>query len=229
MENLLEFINLYKYYNTNESTLYALKNVSFEVKKGEFIALLGNSGAGKSTLMNMVGCLDRPDGGQLRYKNKNIFSFNDRQAAYYRNTVIGFVFQSFNLDNTLTALENVQLPLRYSRRIPSAQRVSRAASALETVGLSDRLYHKPSQLSGGQKQRVAIARAIVNNPEIILADEPTGNLDSRAAASVMELLCAVNKSGKTVIMVTHNREQIKYCSRVIELADGQIICDKYIR
>ena len=191
---------------------------------GEFVALLGNSGAGKSTLMNMIGCLDKPDKGEIFYKDKNIFRFNEKQAAYYRNTVIGFIFQSFYLDPTLTALENVKLPLLYSR-VPQKEQTEKAIAALDTVMLSDRISHKPSQLSGGQKQRVAIARAIVNDPEIILADEPTGNLDGISASAIMELLIKINKCGKTVIMVTHNREQIKYCSRVIELKDGEIIKD----
>jgi len=224
LSSLLKFSGLYKYYNSKDNTVYALNNVSFSVDNGEFVALLGNSGAGKSTLMNMIGCLDKPDKGEIFYKDKNIFRFNEKQAAYYRNTVIGFIFQSFYLDPTLTALENVKLPLLYSR-VPQKEQTEKAIVALDTVMLSDRISHKPSQLSGGQKQRVAIARAIVNDPEIILADEPTGNLDGISASAIMELLTKINKCGKTVIMVTHNREQIKYCSRVIELKDGKILKD----
>lgn len=224
LSSLLKFSGIYKYYKSKDSTVYALNNVSFSVDNGEFVALLGNSGAGKSTLMNMIGCLDKPDKGEIFYKDKNIFRFNEKQAAYYRNTVIGFIFQSFYLDPTLTALENVKLPLLYSR-VSQKEQTEKAIAALDMVMLSDRISHKPSQLSGGQKQRVAIARAIVNDPEIILADEPTGNLDGISATAIMELLIKINKCGKTVIMVTHNREQIKYCSRVIELKDGEIIKD----
>lgn len=222
--SLLEFKNLYKYYNVKDSSVYALENVSFNVEKGQFVSFVGDSGAGKSTLMNMVGCLDRPDRGKILYNGKNIFSFDERRLSEYRNRVIGFVFQNFNLSSELTAVENVELPLIYSG-LNKKQRLMRAYAALERVGLSDRANHKPGEMSGGQKQRVAIARAIVNNPEIILADEPTGNLDAVCAENIMSLLSEINKNGTTLLMVTHNMAHTDYCGRIIRLKSGQIVKD----
>lgn len=224
MDKILDFCNLSKEYISKDGIITALNKVSFSIYKGEFVAFTGSSGAGKSTLLNMVGCLDKPDKGKLYYRNKNLFSYSERQAAFYRNRIIGFVFQSFNLDPKLTAVENVALPLIYSSASKKERRI-RSMEALEKVGLCDRASHKPSELSGGQKQRVAIARAIVNRPEIILADEPTGNLDPSSAKAVMELLCRINREGKTVLMVTHNPSQLKYCTRAISLQDGVIVSD----
>lgn len=216
--------NVTKCYKTGNNDLYALDDVSLDINSGDFIAILGPSGSGKSTLMNMIGGLDKPDCGDIEIDGYSLKKMNDNAMSKYRNGVIGFVFQSFNLDNSLTALENVMLPLLYAR-IQRKKRSEKAAYALERVGLADRMTHKPSELSGGQKQRVSVARAIVNNPRIILADEPTGNLDIASGAMVISLLKELNKSGYTIIMVTHNSEQAKAANRVIEICDGRITSD----
>ena len=223
----LEFKNLYKYYNVKDSSLYALNNVSFSVDKGQFVSLVGDSGAGKSTLLNMVGCLDRPDRGSILYDGRDIFKLNDKKLALYRNKTIGFVFQSFNLSGVMSALENVELPLLYAG-LSKKQRRQKALDAIELVGMTDRMNHLPGQLSGGQKQKIAIARAIVNDPEILLADEPTGNLDRESGVRIMELLKKINESGTTLITVTHNISHTVYGNRVIELKNGQIMTDKII-
>ncbi len=223
----LELKNLYKYYSIKDLPLYALNNVSFNVEKGQFVSLIGDSGAGKSTLLNMVGCLDRPDKGGIYYNGTDIFKLSPQKIALYRNKTIGFVFQSFNLSGIMTALENVELPLIYAGK-QKKQRRDMALRALALVGMSDRAYHLPSQLSGGQKQRVAIARAIVNEPDILLADEPTGNLDTKSGSSIMELLKKINESGTTLITVTHNLSHTNYGNRIIELKNGQIVTDKII-
>ncbi len=223
----LEFKNLYKYYSIKDSSLYALNNVSFCVDKGQFISLVGDSGAGKSTLLNMVGCLDRPDRGNILYNGKDIFKLNNKNLALYRNKTIGFVFQSFNLSGVMSAIENVELPLFYAG-LSKKQRRQKALAAIELVGMTDRMDHLPGQLSGGQKQKIAIARAIVNDPEILLADEPTGNLDRESGIRIMELLKKINESGTTLITVTHNISHTCYGSRIIELKNGQILSDKII-
>lgn len=210
-----------KVYRTNEIETLALENVNLEVEKGEFISIMGPSGCGKSTMLNIMGLLDTPTSGTIEICGNNIKDFNDREMAKFRNKTLGFVFQSFHLINSLNVIDNVEVPLLY-RKISSSERTKLAKEVLDRVGLSHRTRHMPSQLSGGQCQRVAIARAIVGNPEIILADEPTGNLDSKMGAEVMELLHKLNKEdGRTIVMVTHNESQAKQTDRTIRFFDGR--------
>lgn len=210
-----------KVYRTNEIETLALENVNLEVEKGEFISIMGPSGCGKSTMLNIMGLLDTPTSGTIEICDNNIKDFNDREMAKFRNKTLGFVFQSFHLINSLNVIDNVEVPLLY-RKISSSERTKLAKEVLDRVGLSHRTRHMPSQLSGGQCQRVAIARAIVGNPEIILADEPTGNLDSKMGAEVMELLHNLNKEdGRTIVMVTHNESQAKQTDRTIRFFDGR--------
>jgi len=215
-----------KTYHSGEVEVHAVKGVSLEVQRGEFVAVMGASGSGKSTLMNTLGCLDRPTTGRYLLDNVNIGDLSRAQLATLRNRKLGFVFQNFNLLARTTALENVELPMFYSHPLISlrSQR-QRARRSLEKVGLGDRLGHRPSQLSGGQQQRVAIARALVNEPELILADEPTGNLDSRTSIEVMGLFQELNDAGITIVMVTHELEVAAYCKRIIVMRDGHILSD----
>ena len=218
---LLEVNHLCKTYGSGETAVHALKDVSFSVPKGEYVAVVGESGSGKTTLMNIIGCLDEPTSGSYLLCGQDITACMDLQLAQVRNRELGFVFQSFHLLPRLTALDNVALPLLYGG-VKKAERRERARAALEMVGLGDRIDHRPDQLSGGQCQRVAIARAIVGNPDIILADEPTGNLDSKMGAEVMELLHKLNKEdGRTIVMVTHNEEQARQTSRTVRFFDGR--------
>ena len=215
-----------KTYQTGEVEVHAVKNVSLEVQRGEFVAVMGASGSGKSTLMNTLGCLDRPTTGRYLLDNVNIGDLSRAQLATLRNRKLGFVFQNFNLLARTTALENVELPMFYSHPLISLRlQRQRATRALEKVGLGQRLGHRPSQLSGGQQQRVAIARALVNEPELILADEPTGNLDSRTSIEVMGLFQELNNTGITIVMVTHELEVAAYCKRIIVMRDGHILSD----
>lgn len=225
MPPLIETVGLTKRYDIYDDGFYALDHVNFKVSRGEFIAVLGPSGSGKSTLMNLIGGLDTADSGQLFINGRSITEFSQRELSKYRRKYTGFIFQSFNLNGSLTSLENVMLPLVYAG-IGKARRREMALKALESVGLKERAYHRPGELSGGQRQRVSIARALVNQPEIILADEPTGNLDSASGGIVMELLSEINSRGYTVIMVTHNPSQATLASRVIEICDGRIIRDE---
>jgi len=202
----------------------ALKSISLEIHKNEYVAIMGASGSGKSTLMNILGCLDTPTSGDYTLNNNKVSNLSDNELAEIRNKEIGFVFQSFNLLPRSTTLENVMLPLIYAG-IRKEQRYKIAMDVLENVGLGDRVKHKPNELSGGQKQRVAIARALVNNPSIILADEPTGNLDSKISIEIMALLHQIHKSGNTVILVTHEEDIAKYAHRIIRLKDGEIESD----
>ena len=202
----------------------ALEDVSLEVKKGEFVAIMGPSGSGKSTLMNMIGLLDHPTTGTYHLSGDDVSAYKDKQLAHVRRDKIGFIFQSFNLLPRLNALENVSLPLVY-RTFDKVKMLDRAAQMLENVGLKDRQYYMPNQLSGGQVQRVAVARALVNQPSIILADEPTGNLDTASSTNIMELLVEINKGGNTIIMITHNSDLAEYASRVIHMVDGKIDSD----
>lgn len=218
---MIKLTGINKIYRTDEIETVALEDVNLEVDKGEFLSIMGPSGCGKSTLLNIMGLLDAPTSGTVEIAGTKIGSMNDRELAAFRNKELGFVFQSFHLINSLNVLDNVELPLLY-RRVGSGERKRLAQEVLEKVGLSHRLRHFPSQLSGGQCQRVAVARAIIGNPEIILADEPTGNLDSKMGAEVMELLHRLNKEdGRTIVMVTHNEDQAKQTSRTIRFFDGR--------
>ena len=219
MSNVIEARDLRKVYKMGEVEVAALRGVTFHIKRGEVISIMGPSGSGKSTLMNTLGCLDRPTGGEYFLDGEPVASLNDDQLASIRNRKVGFVFQSFNLLSRQTAITNVELPLRYSGKLEG--RRERAIEALKAVGLEDRMTHRPYELSGGQQQRVAIARALVNKPAIIMADEPTGNLDSKVGGEIMALLLDLNKeSGTTLIIVTHDPTIAEQTQRVIRLRDG---------
>ena len=218
---MIKLTGINKIYRTNEIETLALENVNLDVIKGEFVSIMGPSGCGKSTLLNIMGLLDAPSSGKIEINDTSVESMKDKELAAFRNKTLGFVFQSFHLINSLNVIDNVELPLLY-RKMAAKERTRLAKEVLERVGLSHRMRHMPTQLSGGQCQRVAIARAIVGNPEIILADEPTGNLDSKMGAEVMELLHKLNKEdGRTIVMVTHNEEQAKQTSRTIRFFDGR--------
>lgn len=219
--SIIKLSGINKIYRTNEIETLALENVNIEVPKGEFLSIMGPSGCGKSTLLNIVGLLDSPTSGTVEIDGTQVKDMKDKQLAAFRNKELGFVFQSFHLINSLNVIDNVELPLLY-RKMSARDRNRMAREVLERVGLSHRMRHMPTQLSGGQCQRVAIARAIVGNPEIILADEPTGNLDSKMGAEVMELLHKLNKEDKrTIVMVTHNEEQAKQTDRIVRFFDGR--------
>ena len=219
--NAIELKSINKIYRTDEIETLALENVNLTIEKGEFVNVMGPSGCGKSTLLNIVGLLDEPTSGTVIIDNTTLGKMSDKKLAAFRNAKLGFVFQSFHLINSLNVLDNVELPLIY-RSMSSSERSRRVREVLERVGLSHRMRHMPSQLSGGQCQRVAIARAIVGNPEIILADEPTGNLDSKMGAEVMDLLHSLNKEdGRTILMVTHNEQQAKQTDRIVRFFDGR--------
>ena len=215
---------LNKYYVNGEMKLHALKNINFEIGKGEYVAIMGSSGSGKSTMMNILGCLDREFEGEYTLDDIKISQIDEKDISKIRNLKIGFVFQAFNLLPKLTALQNVELPLVYAG-VHKNEREKRAKEMLEKVGLGERIHHKPNELSGGQKQRVAIARALVNNPAIILADEPTGNLDSVSEKEIMELFTELNSQGKTIIIVSHEPEVAQYVRRILLFKDGEIIRD----
>ena len=218
---MIKLTGINKIYRTNEIETLALENVNLDVIKGEFVSIMGPSGCGKSTLLNIMGLLDAPSSGKIEINGTSVESMKDKELAAFRNKTLGFVFQSFHLINSLNVIDNVELPLLY-RKMAAKERTRLAKEVLERVGLSHRMRRMPTQLSGGQCQRVAIARAIVGNPEIILADEPTGNLDSKMGAEVMELLHKLNKEdGRTIVMVTHNEEQAKQTSRTIRFFDGR--------
>jgi len=218
---MIKLTNLEKIYRTKEIETVALENVNLEVDKGEFLSIMGPSGCGKSTLLNIMGLLDAPTNGTIEIDGTNTIQMNDKAQAAFRNKQLGFVFQSFHLINSLNVLDNVELPLLY-RKVSSSERRKASKEVLEKVGLSHRMKHFPTQLSGGQCQRVAIARAIIGNPNIILADEPTGNLDSKMGTEVMEILHTLNKEdGRTIIMVTHNEDQAKQTNRTIRFFDGR--------
>ena len=219
---MITLTNLEKIYRTKEIETVALENVNLTVNKGEFLSIMGPSGCGKSTLLNIIGLLDAPTSGTVEIAGINTINMNDKQLAEFRNQKLGFVFQSFHLINSLNVLDNVELPLLY-RKVSAKERREAAVAVLEKVGLSHRMRHFPTQLSGGQCQRVAIARAVVSNPKIILADEPTGNLDSKNGAEVMQLLTELNKEGTTIVMVTHSKHDASFAHRVINLFDGSIV------
>lgn len=218
---IIKLQNINKIYRTDEIETVALENVNLEVEKGEFLSIMGPSGCGKSTLLNIIGLLDTPTDGTVSINDLDTSKLSDKQLAQFRNKTLGFVFQSFHLINSLNVIDNVMLPLLY-RSMSDKERKETAKLMLERVGLSHRAYHYPAQLSGGQCQRVAIARAIVGNPEIILADEPTGNLDSKMGSEIMKLLHELNvKDGRTIVMVTHNEAQAKETSRIVRFFDGR--------
>lgn len=224
--DLIEIKNLIKTYQTGDSSFNALDDVSLSVKKGEFVSIMGTSGSGKSTFMNTLGCLDIPNSGSYHLDGVDVFSLTPDELSEIRNLKLGFVFQGFNLIPRTSAIENVEMPMIY-KGIPQHERLERARYALEIVGLSKREHHLPSQMSGGQQQRVAIARAIVNDAPIILADEPTGNLDTRTSIEVMEFFVKLNEqTGKTIILVTHEPDIAQYSKRIVRFKDGKIISDK---
>lgn len=219
---IINISNLMKTYKLGGETVHALNNVTLEIEKGEFLAIIGPSGSGKSTLMNMIGCLDRPQSGKYLLDGKDIGKMNDNQLATIRNQKIGFIFQNFNLLTKLTALENVELPLLYSG-VATKERRERALEALNKVGLRDRANHLPTQLSGGQQQRVAIARALVGNPAILLADEPTGALDSKTSKEILQVMKELNELGNTIILITHDLAIAKQANRMVSIQDGQLL------
>jgi ABC-type lipoprotein export system ATPase subunit len=222
---LIEIRNLSKVYDLGEVKVNALRDVSLDINEGEFVALIGPSGSGKSTLMNTLGCLDRPTGGSYRLAGEEVAGLSPDKLARLRNRRIGFVFQNFNLLSRTTALENVEAPLLYNPDCPRWQRRRRATELLQRVGLGDRLDHTPNQLSGGQQQRVAIARALVNQPAILLCDEPTGNLDTRTSREIMTFFRDLNREGLTVILVTHDLEVARKADRALVLIDGLVVID----
>jgi putative ABC transport system ATP-binding protein len=225
MEELIRTENISRIYKIGEVEIPALKSVTISIRKNEYVALIGSSGSGKSTLMNILGCLDTPNSGKYILNGKNVSDLTDNELAGIRNKEIGFVFQTFNLIPRMTALENVALPLVYAG-VAKAERLERAKRVLTDVGLADRMDHKPNELSGGQRQRVAIARALVNHPSIILADEPTGNLDSKTSYEIMDLFEDLYKKGNTIIIVTHEPDIANHSKRIIRLRDGLVESDE---
>lgn len=225
MQPIIEISNISKIYTIGTETIYALQKVDLNIFKNEYVALMGPSGSGKSTLMNILGCLDTPTGGEYTLNNNAVAKMSDNELAEVRNKEIGFVFQTFNLLPRNSTLENVALPLVYAG-MPKAEREARAKDVLEQVGLGNRMMHKPNELSGGQRQRVAIARALVNKPAIILADEPTGNLDSKTSVEIMGLLEEIHKNGNTIVLVTHEEDIALHAHRIVRLKDGLVESDK---
>ncbi len=224
---MIQIYDMCKAYQINQISIQALKNINLCIKQNEFVAIVGPSGSGKSTLMNMMGCLDVPTSGTYILDNEEVSNLNDDELADIRNKKIGFIFQSFNLIQKLTALENVELPLIYLG-IGGKERLRKARTALENVGLGDRLDHKPNELSGGQQQRVAVARALINDPPIIFADEPTGNLDTKSGVEIMNLLKELHKKGNTIILITHDNDIALQADRIIRIHDGEIVEDRQV-
>ncbi len=224
MKSIIELKNVWKTYDMGKTKVNAVREVNLTINKSDFIAIMGPSGSGKSTLMNLIGSLDIPTQGDILLDTVNISSLTESQLAQLRGKKIGFVFQQFNLINNLTALENVMLPMTF-QGTPNSLRINRATELLNSFGLGERINHYPNELSGGQQQRVAIARALANNPEVILADEPTGNLDTKTGETVMNYLSQLHKTGKTIIMVTHDSDVASNAERIATLRDGQIIAD----
>ena len=225
-DNVIEIRNIIRDFKLGQQTVHVLKGIDLDIKKGEYVAIMGPSGSGKSTLMNLLGCLDTPTSGTYVLNGKDVSQMSEDELAEIRNTEIGFVFQTFNLLPRTTALENVALPMIYAGTSKKV-RSERASEVLTDVGLVDRMDHKPNQLSGGQRQRVAVGRALVNKPSIILADEPTGNLDSKTSLEIMELFDEIHANGNTVIMVTHEEDVAAHAKRIIRLTDGMIDTDTY--
>jgi putative ABC transport system ATP-binding protein len=229
MKKLIEIISLKKDYYVGEVTVHALRGVDMAVTEGEFVAIMGASGSGKSTMLNIIGCLDKPTTGEYILDGINISGLSRNELASYRNRKLGFVFQTYNLLPRTTALDNVELPLMYNASVKSKERRERAIAALESVGLADRMHHKPNQLSGGQQQRVAIARSLVNDPVVILADEATGNLDTRTSYEIMALFQELNSKGKTVVFVTHEPDIAKCATRNVIFKDGMILRESAVQ
>ncbi len=224
MEKIIDIRDMYKIYNPGENEVRALDGVTLQIEKGEFVAIIGQSGSGKSTFMNMIGCLDVPTHGSYYLRGQDVSELSENELSDIRNKEIGFIFQSFNLIPNLTALENVELPLIY-RGIPAEERRTLAKRSLARVGLLPRMYHKPSELSGGQQQRVAVARALSTNPPLILADEPTGNLDSKSTADVLHIIEELHREGNTIVLITHDEEIANNAPRRVKLIDGKIVHD----
>lgn len=222
---MIKLENLSKVYRTDEIESTALNQVSFEIKKGEFVSVMGPSGCGKSTLLNVLGMLDKPESGSYKFQGTEVSGLNEKGRSSVRKQNIGFIFQNFNLIDELTVFENIELPLIYNK-ISASERKERVNKLIEKIGIAHRSSHFPQQLSGGQQQRVAVARALITNPPLILADEPTGNLDSSHGNEVMELLCNLNEAGTTIVMVTHSSHDASYSQRIINLLDGQIVSEK---
>ena len=221
---MIKTVNLQKVFRTDEVETWALNNVNIEIQEGEFVAIMGPSGCGKSTLLNILGLLDNPTGGEYRLNGEDVSTYTEAQRTALRKGVIGFVFQSFNLIDELNVYENIELPLLYMG-VSASERKRRVEDAMNRMAIAHRVKHFPQQLSGGQQQRVAIARAVVTNPKLMLADEPTGNLDSKNGKEVMDLLTELNKEGTTIVMVTHSQHDAGYADRVINLFDGQVVTD----
>ena len=228
MNTILQIKDLVKVYQTEDISVKALKGINLEINKGDFVAIMGASGSGKSTLMNILGCLDYPSSGEYLLDGVRVNTLSKKELADIRNQKIGFVFQGFNLLSRTTALENVELPLVYNRKYKGGNIKAAAIEALKKVGLGERIYHNPNQLSGGQQQRVAIARALINNPPIIFADEPTGNLDTKTSIEVMKIFQDLNDQGITILLVTHENDIALYAKRIIELKDGHIKKDHLV-
>mgnify|MGYP000603461761 FL=1 len=226
MAEVIRLVDIVKSYIMGDSVVHALDRVNVQIGEGEFTSIMGPSGSGKSTMMNILGCLDRPTSGHYFLRGRDIAGYNDDELAHTRNAEIGFVFQNFNLLPKLTAQVNVALPLVYAG-INEEERMVRAARALESVGLGNRLDHKPNEMSGGQRQRVAIARALVNNPAIIMADEPTGNLDTKSSYEIMDIFKAMNDEGKTIVMVTHEPDIAQQTKRILVMRDGKLVSDEW--
>jgi putative ABC transport system ATP-binding protein len=222
---MIKLENLTKVYRTDEIESTALNQVSFEIEKGEFVSVMGPSGCGKSTLLNIIGMLDKPESGSYQFQGTEVSGLNEKGRSSVRKQNIGFIFQNFNLIDELTVFENIELPLIYNK-VSASERKQRVNELIDKIGISHRASHFPQQLSGGQQQRVAVARALITKPPLILADEPTGNLDSSHGNEVMELLCELNEAGTTIIMVTHSSHDASYSGRVINLLDGQIVSEK---
>lgn len=226
MAEVIRLVDIVKSYIMGDSVVHALDHVNVQIGEGEFTSIMGPSGSGKSTMMNILGCLDRPTSGHYFLRGRDIAGYNDDELAHTRNAEIGFVFQNFNLLPKLTAQVNVALPLVYAG-INEEERMLRAARALESVGLGNRLDHKPNEMSGGQRQRVAIARALVNNPAIIMADEPTGNLDTKSSYEILDIFKAMNDEGKTIVMVTHEPDIARQTKRILVMRDGKLVSDEW--
>lgn len=226
---IIEVKNLKKEYDLGEVKVHALRGIDLQIKEGEFVAIMGTSGSGKSTMLNIIGCLDRPTSGEYIIDGVPMNNLSKNDLAGLRNTKLGFVFQSYNLLSRTTALENVELPLFYNSKIKAKERREKAIAALEAVGLADRMHHMPNQLSGGQQQRVAIARSLVNDPVVILADEATGNLDTRTSYEIMALFQKLNEEGKTIVFVTHEPDIARFTSRQVIFRDGHVISKELVK